>query len=90
MGALINLLIFTSLLFPFILIKYKAHLMMTSVYSSQVISFVSNLLLLTFYDPQVNLSIDKKNNNLKSDIILGKLLSYFLILIALILFIYTS
>jgi hypothetical protein len=80
-GAIINLLIFIAILTPFIIIKYFPNLAMSSVYSAQAINFLSNLLLLTFYDPRVSHLIDINEKNLRGQMLGGKLISYIIILL---------
>lgn len=80
-GFVINTLIFSAIICPFIIIKYFPNLSMSSVYSSQGINFISNLLLLTFYDPRVNNLIDIKDSSLRGQMLAGKFFSYFTIII---------
>lgn len=80
-GFIINLLILTAILLPFIIIKYFPNLAMSSVYSAQALNFVSNLILLTFYDPRVSHLIDIGDGNLRGQMVFGKFLSYIVILL---------
>lgn len=85
LSFIINILIFLALLSPFIIIKYFPYLAMSSVYSSQAINFISNLILLTFYDPLVNNLIDNNDKKIRGKILVGKFLSYATIIFAYIL-----
>uniref|UniRef100_UPI00404716A3 hypothetical protein n=1 Tax=Polynucleobacter sp. TaxID=2029855 RepID=UPI00404716A3 len=77
---IINILIFSALISPFVIIRYFPNLSMSSVYSSQAINFISNLLLLTFYDPRVNNLIDNKDMGLRGQILAGKFFSYLVLI----------
>lgn len=81
LGIIINILIFLALVAPFIIIKYYPNLSMSSVYSSQAINFCSNFILLTFYDPKVNSTLDDGSQYLRGQILTSKLISYVFLMI---------